>query len=324
MALEWAVENHRNDVVGQLLDKDADPNWSDSERHQTALYIALLYGNLKAARLLLAHGANVNAADVTGNTPLHSAVVESSDEVVDYLLQSGADPNKTNAAGHTPLDEAAETGRLSVVKAFLDHGADPTLRDKLGRTALDLAEDNGRKDVVALLKSKGAPHGKPTTSTAAAPDGIGKEVLEFRLAVPRGKDTKEEFRKLYEQADAGKVLDLYAKMHMDGDASKPYYLVRTGPPALTGGQLAQAYMTTDQFGMPAVGFEFSPTGSRLFSELTAKHHGWALAIIADGVLRSAPVMEERIAGSGIIHGHFTQTEVEELVEALQTRPGQND
>ncbi len=125
---------------------------------------------------------------------------------------------------------------------------------------------------------------------------------------------------MYEEADRGQVPEGYAKMYIDDDQTKEYSLVKKGDAAITGRYLAGsngAYPTTDEYGRPAVGFEFNPVGAHIFSRITDTNRGQALAIILDGVLRSAPVIEERISARGIIRGHFTQEEVNSIVTILQ-------
>ena len=63
---------------------------------------------LAAARLCLDHGADVNATDAGGNTPLHLAVA-SSDELVRLLVERGANVNAKDQLGRTPLDVAMGT-----------------------------------------------------------------------------------------------------------------------------------------------------------------------------------------------------------------------
>ncbi|MHC4788238.1 MAG: protein translocase subunit SecD, partial [Planctomycetota bacterium] len=75
--------------------------------------------------------------------------------------------------------------------------------------------------------------------------------------------------------------------------------------------------TTDQYGRPAVGFEFDAIGRRDFARITEKNRGWSLAIILDGVLKSAPVIRTRIYGAGIIEGDFGQDEVLNMVNVLR-------
>lgn len=101
-------------------------------------------------------------------------------------------------------------------------------------------------------------------------------------------------------------------------------LLRTDAPALTGRRLAHAFPPTDEFGHPAIEFGFDPIGSKAFEDLTDRHRGWSLAIILAGVLREAPVIQDCIAGSGIISGHFTQAQANNLTATLQKRARKGD
>jgi ankyrin repeat protein len=72
------------------------------------------------------------------------------------LLQAGADVDASNADGLTPLMAASQAGHLGAVSVLVEAGADLDQRDRLGRTALDLALVEGREDVGRLLRARGA------------------------------------------------------------------------------------------------------------------------------------------------------------------------
>ncbi len=62
-------------------------------------------------------GANFNALDKYGQTPLHSAAQSGNSDVVKYLIEEkGADFNAPDRRGNTPLHSTAKMGRLDVVK----------------------------------------------------------------------------------------------------------------------------------------------------------------------------------------------------------------
>jgi len=61
----------------------------------------------KWSELLIAKGADINAKDEYGWTPLHYAAIKGQKEVVELLIAKGADINSKNQSGETPLHEAA-------------------------------------------------------------------------------------------------------------------------------------------------------------------------------------------------------------------------
>lgn len=72
----------------------------------------------------MARGADVNAANNRGWTPLHAAAVRGHAEVAACLLQSGADVTRRNRAGRTPLQEAILNGRTAVAELLRRHGGE--------------------------------------------------------------------------------------------------------------------------------------------------------------------------------------------------------
>jgi len=139
--------------------------------------------------------------------------------------------------------------------------------------------------------------------------------LEFKLAVPRGSG-QSRFEQWYQQARVGQIPEGYVKMYIEGDPSKEFYLVQEGEPEVTGEYLADVYPSY-KGAQPVVGFRFDAIGSRRFAYVTESNVGWSLAIILDGVLKSAPTIRERISGQGIIEGRFTQQEVNDMVNVLR-------
>jgi uncharacterized protein len=108
---------------------------------------------LQAATLLLNRGAQVDAADGEGVTPLVLAAYRGQIDVVKLLLEHGALVNaRENRNGLSSLSHAVGRGDKELVAVLLSHGADPWLKAADGRTALDRAEANGATEIVALIK----------------------------------------------------------------------------------------------------------------------------------------------------------------------------
>ncbi len=96
-----------------------------------------------------------------------------------------------------------------------------------------------------------------------------------------------------------------------------YYVVKRSA-VVTGDMLTDASTQFDQNGGPAVGFNFNPTGARLFGAHTAANVGQLFAIVLDEEVISAPRIQTAIlGGSGIITGRFTVQESAQLAILLR-------
>ena len=92
--------------------------------------------------MLLDRGANLNAENDEGKTPLHLVSQGDYDTqehgvgITRLLLQRGVDVHVKDKDHGTPLHSAAFSGMLEIARVLLDHGADVNTEDKQGRTPL--------------------------------------------------------------------------------------------------------------------------------------------------------------------------------------------
>jgi hypothetical protein len=154
------------------------------------LFIAAMIGDADRVRKLLRKGANVNARDYIGCTPLHRAAFWGHAKVAELLLERGADVNARNEGGRTP-------GLADVVRLLLEHGADVNARDKNGKTPLHHAASRGHADVAELLLDHGADvnardkDGQTPLHVAAAEkvfESFAADAEFARLLLERGAD----------------------------------------------------------------------------------------------------------------------------------------
>lgn len=207
-ALDWAVYNDNVELVGRLIDAGAKVNVKNTygatplrqaavtgdaavvekllaagakvdepgPDGETALMVATRGKGVKAAKLLIEHGANVNAREQwKGQTALIYAAAESQPEMIELLLENGADPNAQSKpndwqrqvsaerrrmyrpiGGLTALMYAARQGCVECARALVEGGADPDLSNPRNVVPLLVALENLHFDVATYLVKAGA------------------------------------------------------------------------------------------------------------------------------------------------------------------------
>jgi uncharacterized protein len=125
----------------------------------TALHLAAAFGTPQSTDILLQHGAQVDAVsqNPARNQALHAAVsLSRNPETVKLLLAHGADPNATQAGGFTPLFSAVTANRKDLAEMLIDSGAHPHHRADTGKTAADFARERGHTELAAWLETQPA------------------------------------------------------------------------------------------------------------------------------------------------------------------------
>jgi uncharacterized protein len=125
--------------------------------HAASTLASLIQSGDRAAALKeIAAGADVNASQGDGTTPLMWAVYKVDPELVATLLKHGAKPSVANKYGSSPLAEAVKIADGGIVKQLLDAGADVEAPNGDGQTALMLAARTGALEVAKELVAHGA------------------------------------------------------------------------------------------------------------------------------------------------------------------------
>lgn len=168
--------------VAKYVSDGADLNATDSDG-RTPLACAIRGGSMEVVKALVEGGANVNKNSEEG-LPLYLAAREGRVDMVTLLLDNEADINARDASGATALHGAAIGGSRAVAELLLAKGADANAQNSMGLTALSLAQVAQRTDIVELLQARAqtrAPIGR-----AGDPSSMAQRMERGRMARQNG------------------------------------------------------------------------------------------------------------------------------------------
>jgi len=99
-----------NDAISDYMFSPAKTASDVGSAGDYPLHKVAIWGDVDAAEVLLAHGADINARGEDDDTPLHRALMGGHPEMVRFLLSRGADPDLKDRYGHSPRDAAFAAG----------------------------------------------------------------------------------------------------------------------------------------------------------------------------------------------------------------------
>lgn len=145
--LVFAVSGNHLRLMRFLLQSGADVDGGSPDCGTALCYAE----SPEVARELIDYGADPNAeVEVQHYRPLHAH--HSRPSVLRVLLENGADVNAREITGCTPLLTAASACCLESVRILLEYGADPCVRDFRGCTSIETAKGVGAEDIANLIK----------------------------------------------------------------------------------------------------------------------------------------------------------------------------
>jgi len=188
--LFWAVAGDDGSAAAMPPRTNGDKSDEIEVRKATA---STASKKAEVAKFLLANGANINASDELGETPLYCAAYAGDLESTRLLLAENAMMNEKTKDGWTALCVAAKRGHSEVVKLLLDRGADPNIKVKEIYTPFNYAVQNGRKEAAELLFPEASQDGK-TVKARCTGCGSKKQLLINAPLFVADKETREIFR----------------------------------------------------------------------------------------------------------------------------------
>jgi len=148
--------------VAFFVKNGANVNAKNDGGSTPLLHAAYHNSSVEVIKYLVSQGADVNVKNNHDYTPLHEVILHSGNvEVLEYLVSQGADVNVKNNNGYTALHFVVMyIGNVEVLKHLISQGADVNVISNWNTTPLDLARERNKTDMIQYLESVGSGSGQ--------------------------------------------------------------------------------------------------------------------------------------------------------------------
>ncbi|MDR0475521.1 MAG: ankyrin repeat domain-containing protein [Treponema sp.] len=154
-ALHYMAQWQKNEWIPLVIREGADTE-AFNATGETPLFIAVKQNAPNTITVLTANGANRDARDTLGNSVLHAAVRWNAQKAAEALLALGIDINAHALNGKTALHDSIRLGMVDIEKILLSHRVDAEVRDTEGNTAFMEAVLAGNPAAMERLVEYGA------------------------------------------------------------------------------------------------------------------------------------------------------------------------
>lgn len=197
MFKEWKLDEIREILCGEV-----DVTLADEEHKNTALHMACVMGEMDIIERIIMLGANINAQNVHGETPLMAAMNYNEPKVALLMLHFNPDVNLRDNKGVTALMRAIRMeceDRRKLVDTIIRLGADVNAQDNYGVAAIHIAIGCKEPKILRRLLENGADPTVAAFDTTRplqyATDGGHPEMIELLFEFKNGRNIGENVYK---------------------------------------------------------------------------------------------------------------------------------
>ncbi|PIQ24039.1 hypothetical protein COW36_05840 [bacterium (Candidatus Blackallbacteria) CG17_big_fil_post_rev_8_21_14_2_50_48_46] len=260
--LSWASRWGNLHLMQLLIDKGADPNARDLAGYTPIKWAVAFSDQIEVLEFLVKNGADINLADAEGYTPLMSAAMGGNLEIVKFLIEKGAKLQAQTDEGYNALLSAARYGHMEVLEYFIHQGSDLAYQDRLGRSVLTEAIWGNHLEVVSYyLRFAKDPQAR-SKALKYAQTYQNTEILQFLNSQSEAASPQSANENLLQAVKTGNIPALQAAL---AQGASPHAQDATGKSALNmsiqSGKIESVQVLLE------AGAELNPRDSRAVSPL---------------------------------------------------------